>query len=136
MSMGHNGKDFWQREARNGAKHTKNLIPHQGEARAADGLVLAQRAAAGAGEAVTFAKHKAAVFAHRRDDLKTPPGPGARARWARWSNTCFSDCDSSCDNSRLERLLRQKFFHGLAHGAHGGIPESFSPLPLLGRGLR
>ena len=30
------------------------------------------------------------------------PGPGARARWDRWSSTCFSDCDNSCDNSRLE----------------------------------
>jgi hypothetical protein len=60
---------------RKGAKNVKELLSGQRKARPADGFMLADGTAAGAGEAVPFFEDKAAVSAHRRDDLEMQAGP-------------------------------------------------------------
>jgi hypothetical protein len=84
--------------------------------------VLAQRATAGAGEAVPFAKHKTAFFAHRGDNLKTPPGARGPGEVGQVVQHLFFRLRQQLRQLQAGvRLLRQQFFHGLAHGAHRGI---------------
>lgn len=52
------------------------LFSYERKARPADGLVPAPGAAAGTGEAVPLFKDKAAVTAHRRNEVEMLAGPG------------------------------------------------------------
>lgn len=107
-------------------------IFHHREARPADGFVLAEGTAAGAGEPVPFFEDKAAVFAHRGDDLEMQAGsrgPGEMSQMLQ--HLFFREGEELRQLQAGAGLLRQKFFHGLTRGAHGNPEEAGGERPVL-----
>jgi hypothetical protein len=87
--------------------------------------MLADRAAAGAGEAVAFFEDKATMLAHRGDDLEMQAGSGGPGEMGQMLQyLSFGEGQKLRQLQAGARLLRQKFFHGLTRGAH----ENFSTL--------
>jgi hypothetical protein len=81
--------------------------------------VLAEGAAAGAGEAVAFFEDEATVFAHRGDDLEMEAGAGSLGEMGEMrKDLFFGEREELGELQARVSLLGQELFHGLTRSAH------------------